>query len=496
MRFSGLTGALFAAAVAAGSLSLPAAAQAAIPSTSCHPNGVTAADTAIARGLRPSMTGNRMGRSVSGYNISCARSIVRQVLSRGLSARAAVIAVTTAIAESTLHNYTLAVDHDSLGLFQQRPSMGWGRPEQLLDPGFATDAFLNKMIRLYPNNSWTAGDIGQISQRVQVSGYPGAYSPEANDARLIVGQLWTSSVAGPPSVQPKKSTPKKATGPFSKSLLTATPGLPAAFDDRHQVLLADWNGDGHADLVVVQQSGTASGATEVRVMSGANNFQNLLLHTAIPMGPTDARYVFSTADWNFDGRFDLVVTQKSGTASGHTEVRVLDGASFLRRYLQETITPLGPTGDCHAFTAADWNADGHPDMAVVQKCGTASGHTEVRVLDGASNLQRYLQESATPLGKTDARHTFSVADWNGDLYLDLVVTQKSGPKSDETVLRVLDGAAQFRGFLLKKSTAHVSTDERHSLAVVDWNRDGRLDLVVVQKWGMVGGRTEARILAG
>ncbi|WP_233624648.1 VCBS repeat-containing protein [Actinoplanes sp. ATCC 53533] len=504
MRFSGLTGALFAAAVAAGSLSLPATARAAIPSTSCQPGGVTTADTAIARGLRSSMTGKRMGRSVNGYNISCARSIVRQVLSRGLPARAAVIAVTTAIAESTLHNYTLAVDHDSLGLFQQRPSMGWGRPEQLLDPGFATDAFLNKMIRLYPGNGWMAGDIGQISQRVQVSGYPAAYSPEANDARLIVGQLWTSSVAVTPNAKqatpkestPKESTSKKPTGPFSKSLLKAVPGLPAAFDDRHQVLLADWNGDGHADLVVVEQSGTASGATEVRVMSGANNFQNLLLHTAIPMGPTDARYVFSMADWNFDGRFDLVVTQKSGTASGHTEVRVLDGASYLRRYLQETITPLGPTGDCHAFTAADWNADGRPDMAVVQKCGTASGHTEVRVLDGASNLQRYLQESATPLGKTDARHTFSVADWNGDLNLDLVVTQKSGPKSNETVLRVLDGASQFRGFLLKKSTAKVSTDDRHSLAVVDWNRDGRLDLVVVQKWGMAGGRTEARILAG
>ena len=499
MRFSGLTGALFAAAVAAGSLSLPAAAQAAIPSTSCQPGGVTTADNAIARLLRPSMSGKRMGRSVTGYNISCARSIVRQVLARGLPARAAVIAVTTAIAESTLHNYTLAVDHDSLGLFQQRPSMGWGRPEQVLDPGFATDAFLNKMIRLYPANSWMAGEIGQISQRVQVSGYPGAYSPEANDARLIVGQLWTSSIAATSNAQPaepKKSTPKKPTGPFSKTLLKVVPGLPAAFDDRHQVLLADWNGDGHADLVVVQLSGTASGATEVRVLSGANNFQNLLLHTAIPMGPTDARYVFSMADWNFDGRFDLVVTQKSGTASGHTEVRVLDGASFLRRYLQETITPLGPTGDCHAFSAADWNADGRPDMAVVQKCGTASGHTEVRVLDGASNLQRYLQESATPLGKTDARHTFSVADWNGDLNLDLVVTQKSGPKSDQTVLRVLDGASQFRGFLVKPSTAHVSTDERHSLAVVDWNRDGRLDLVVVQKWGMAGGRTEARILAG
>ncbi|MEU8231486.1 VCBS repeat-containing protein [Actinoplanes sp. NPDC048967] len=507
MRLSALSGVLCAAALVTASLSLPAAAtaapaaaKAAIPSAPCAPGGVTAADRAVAQRLRPAMTGQRLGPALSGYNVSCARAIVRHVIGRGLPARAAVIAVTTAITESTLHNYTLAVDHDSLGLFQQRPSMGWGSPEQLLDPGFATGAFLDKMLRTHSAGSWQAGDIGQISQRVQVSRYPAAYGPEANDARLIVGQLWTSSTGSSATTgtakAPKKSTPKKPSGPFSKSLLQTVPGLPGTFDDRHQVLLADWNGDGRSDLVVLQQSGTTSGATEVRIVSGASDFQNLLLHTAIPLGPTDARTTFAMTDWNFDGRPDLVVTQKSGTASGRTEVRVLDGASFLRRYLQETATVLGPSDDCYAFAVADWNADGRVDVAVIQKCGTKSGRTEVRVLDGAANLQRYLQDSPTPLGPTDARHTFTVADFNGDLNLDLVVTRKSGAKSDKTVLQVLDGASQYRNLLGKPITARVSTDERHSLSVLDWNRDGRLDLVVVQKYGTAAGRTEAKILAG
>ena len=499
VRFSALPRILLAAAVAAGALFLPASARAAIPTAACHPDGVVAADVAIAKGLRPSMTGQRLGQSVTGYNISCARSIVRHVRQRGLPARAAVIAVTTAITESTLHNYTVAVDHDSLGLFQQRPSMGWGQPQQLLDPGFATNAFLNKMIRTHPGNSWLAGDIGQISQRVQASRYPAAYGPETRDAQLIVGQLWTrpeTAPTEPAPTEPQPTAAKKPAGPFHKSLLETVPGLPGTFDARHQVLLADWNGDGRADLVVVQQSGTTSGTTEVRVLNGAYNFQHLLLVTATPLAPTDVRHAFSVADWNGDGRADLVVTQKSGTASGHTEVRVLDGASYLQRYLQETATVLGPTDACHAFSVADWNADARPDVVVVQKCGTASGRTEVRVLDGAANLQRYLQETVTALGPTDDRHTVSAADWNGDLQWDLVVIQKSGAGSDRTVLQVLDGASKFQKFLVKASTAQISTDERHSLSVVDWNRDGRLDLVVVQKWGTAAGRTEARILAG
>jgi hypothetical protein len=155
----------------------------------CTPNGPAAADTALADRLRPKMNGPRLGRSINGDNICCARVIVATTKKRGLHPRAAVIAVTTAIAESTLHNYTEARDHDSLGLFQQRPSQGWGTPDQITNPVYATNKFLNAMLRMYPKNSWMSGDIGRICQRVQVSAVPGAYTPEAHDAQLIVDAL-------------------------------------------------------------------------------------------------------------------------------------------------------------------------------------------------------------------------------------------------------------------------------------------------------------------
>lgn len=78
--------------------------QSALPSTSCHADGVTVENQAIAGRLRPSMTGRRLGRAVNGYHISCARAIVSHVLRRGLPSRAAVIAVTAAITESALQN--------------------------------------------------------------------------------------------------------------------------------------------------------------------------------------------------------------------------------------------------------------------------------------------------------------------------------------------------------------------------------------------------------
>jgi hypothetical protein len=175
---------------------VPAAVAARIAYANCVPGGATASDGAIANQVRAQMNGRRLGRAVNAYNVSCARIITDTVRGRGLAQRAAVIAVTTAITESTLHNYTEAVDHDSLGLFQQRPSQGWGTPAQLVDPVYATNAFINAMLRKYPNNSWMSGDIGAICQRVQVSALPDAYGYEVHDAQLLVNALWNASVVG------------------------------------------------------------------------------------------------------------------------------------------------------------------------------------------------------------------------------------------------------------------------------------------------------------
>lgn len=151
--------------------------------------GATGTDTAIANRVRPHMNGPRLGRAVDGERVACARVITQTVKRRGLAERAAVIAVTTAITESGLHNYTQPVDRDSLGLFQQRPSAGWGTPEQIIDPVYATNAFLNAMLRKYPRDSWKTGDIGAICQRVQVSAFPDAYGREVHDAQLLVSAL-------------------------------------------------------------------------------------------------------------------------------------------------------------------------------------------------------------------------------------------------------------------------------------------------------------------
>jgi len=104
---------------------------------------------------------------------------------RGLPPRAASIALATAYQETDIRNLDYG-DRDSLGLFQQRPSQGWGTPAQLQDPHYATNAFYDALVRV---SDWESGDITEVAQRVQRSGYPDAYRDHEADARVLASAL-------------------------------------------------------------------------------------------------------------------------------------------------------------------------------------------------------------------------------------------------------------------------------------------------------------------
>ncbi|RII11788.1 hypothetical protein DSC45_28150 [Streptomyces sp. YIM 130001] len=85
--------------------------------------------------------------------------------------------------ESHMHNLNCG-DSDSLGVFQQRPSQGWGTPEQIMDPVYATTKFLEQAI---PNDQKNPGyTAGELAQSVQRSAYPERYDQSEAKARELL----------------------------------------------------------------------------------------------------------------------------------------------------------------------------------------------------------------------------------------------------------------------------------------------------------------------
>ncbi|MEV4830632.1 M23 family metallopeptidase [Micromonospora sp. NPDC049257] len=114
-----------------------------------------------------------------------AAQIVAVGRQRGVPARGWVIAVATAMVESSLRNLR-GGDRDSLGLFQQRPSQGWGTPTQILDPAYASGKFYDKLQRI---DGWETLPLSVAAQRVQVSAFPDRYGQYENDAEQVVAAV-------------------------------------------------------------------------------------------------------------------------------------------------------------------------------------------------------------------------------------------------------------------------------------------------------------------
>jgi hypothetical protein len=114
-----------------------------------------------------------------------ASTISAVAVRRGLPARAVSIALATAFQESKLRNLDHG-DRDSLGLFQQRPSQGWGTAQQIRDPSYAANRFYDALEKI---PGYQTMRITEAAQKVQRSGYPEAYQAHAADARALASAL-------------------------------------------------------------------------------------------------------------------------------------------------------------------------------------------------------------------------------------------------------------------------------------------------------------------
>ncbi|WP_329256859.1 heavy metal transporter [Streptomyces sp. NBC_01478] len=127
---------------------------------------------------------------------------------RGMPARAVTIALATALQESQLVNIQHG-DLDSLGLFQQRPSQGWGTKKEILDPTYAAGVFYEHLAKV---DDYRKLPLTVAAQRVQRSGYPEAYAKHEPEATLLSAAL-TGQAAATLTCQGLPDTTRAAVGP-------------------------------------------------------------------------------------------------------------------------------------------------------------------------------------------------------------------------------------------------------------------------------------------
>jgi len=117
--------------------------------------------------------------------VSHASTIAAVAQRAGLPKRAVTVGLATAMQESELHNLD-GGDQDSAGLFQQRPSQGWGTFDQVTDPVYASKAFFDALLSV---EQWQQMPVTEAAQAVQLSAYPDAYDDHAEEAKTLAAAL-------------------------------------------------------------------------------------------------------------------------------------------------------------------------------------------------------------------------------------------------------------------------------------------------------------------
>jgi hypothetical protein len=148
-------------------------------------------------GVQPAQVGPVTVVSSSAGSVQAnARVIISVGRSLGVPDYGIVIALAAAEQESGLQNLSYG-DRDSVGLFQQRPSAGWGTIAQLTTPSYAAALFYGgphnpnkgKTRGLLDIPGWQSMTVTQAAQAVQVSAAPNAYAKWEAPARALLAQL-------------------------------------------------------------------------------------------------------------------------------------------------------------------------------------------------------------------------------------------------------------------------------------------------------------------
>ncbi|MGI0115841.1 G8 domain-containing protein [Zooshikella sp. RANM57] len=234
---------------------------------------------------------------------------------------------------------------------------------------------------------------------------------------------------------------------------------------------------------------------------GKTTFQQLLrtkdlIATSVQnsaLEATDEAWQFDLTDWNNDGYMDVAGFKMQRTGTGSTELHVMDGKSNLQRFIFQSGTGLGYLNTNDHMALRDYNADGKPDIWSIMHNATGSGRTEVHVVDGNSP-QRFLLHSATPLSLLpNTSDEFLVHDYDNDGSADVWYIAKQGA-SNTTEVHILGNKSGFKNFTLHTPTALHATNEDWSFRVADYNQDGVPDLVGFKRTGVAS--MEIHVLNG
>lgn len=218
-----------------------------------------------------------------------------------------------------------------------------------------------------------------------------------------------------------------------------------AVENSSDWFFASWGQGEHPDLVSVKLRNTGSGRVEVHTLSGTADYSAFTVHAATPLPQLDGNpgWQFAVGSYAGSAQPDLFAFRTGPSASGRTEVHVLSAASGYQAWVAHTATALPPLDD-RSVSLLVGDAGDSGDVSAVVRTGTQSGRTEVHRLTRASGYNQFDQHVATALHEAVPEDFgLQLGEYDQDGVPDLYALKRRSTPSGALEVHVMDGSSGY-----------------------------------------------------
>jgi YD repeat-containing protein len=194
-----------------------------------------------------------------------------------------------------------------------------------------------------------------------------------------------------------------------------------------------------------------------------------------------------------DSRTDIVGFNKFSTGTNSTEIHVLNGGNNFQNFSQQMGTGQG-YDPSKIYKMGDWDGDNRPDLIQISQNNNGTGKVEVHIFSASSDFKTHIFDIATALGAVGDNWDFNVLDWNQDGKLDIVGALKNNSGTNSVEIHVLNGANNFQGYLDQRGTGMPVQPNYNSIRFADWDGDRRPDMIGIYRQNTGTGKTEIHVV--
>jgi uncharacterized phosphosugar-binding protein len=302
-------------------------------------------------------------------------------------------------------------------------------------------------------------------------------------------------VVAPAPVDTTPAAPAPApvdTTPVTPAAAPAAPAPVAAATGTGVWRVYDWDGDKSADLIFIKYAQAGTNSVEVHVSPSCANFQSRLWESGSTFAQeTDGQWTL--ADWDLDGKPDLVFIKTSNCGTNSVEVHIATAASGYQTRVIETGTTFAQEQD-GVWKLIDCDGDNKPDLVFIKTSNCGTNTVEVHIASAASNFQTRILETGTTFAQ-EQDGTWTFADYDGDGKPDLCFIKTSNCGTNTVEVHVASAASNFQTRVLETGTTFAQ-EEDGSWRLADYDKDGKLDLYFVKINNTPNGHIEVHVASG